>query len=368
MYHRPGLEHAQSFVRDPAGRMADGFFLGLQHPDRDSAIDDHGLQDPDRLLRERRLAVAEHPEHGVGILRRRASTYRPRRRTGCTTAPSCSRTAPTTSSCRSRWPSRPTSPQDASGKINGNLRFGGADVATAQSNMLYNNGAVFGANDWTWREESGDWRFYFIDVAKAPPPGTLFLTDTDWDDPAPYTDLDTLIFGPVGERVPGVRLHVADLRAVHPRHRRSERPCLPRHGHVGLRHGHRRRRGVGHRAGPGGPARGRAAPGGLRRGQVPRPVRDATSGRRASRRRAWSRRPRPTRALRRHLRVDARPARADGRGATASASRRRRSRRRSRTTRTTRRRRASRSRSRSTTPRARSSRFTFRATTSTCTS
>ena len=61
--------------------------------------------------------------------------------------------------------------------------------------MLYNNGAVFGANDWTWREESGDWRFFFMDVGKAPPAGTLFLTDTVWDDPAPYTDLDTLIFG-----------------------------------------------------------------------------------------------------------------------------------------------------------------------------
>ena len=38
MYHRPGANTLQSFVRDPNGRMADGIYLGLQHPDRDPAI------------------------------------------------------------------------------------------------------------------------------------------------------------------------------------------------------------------------------------------------------------------------------------------------------------------------------------------
>jgi hypothetical protein len=90
----------------------------------------------------------------------------------------------------------PTIAQDTDGNITGGLHFGGADVAAAQSNSLYNNGSVFGATDWTWRAESGDWRFFYFDVPDAPPAGTLFLADTTWDDAAPYTDLDTLIFGP----------------------------------------------------------------------------------------------------------------------------------------------------------------------------
>ena len=66
---------------------------------------------------------------------------------------------------------------------------------TPRTNSLYNNGSIFGANDWTWRQESGDWRFFYFNVANAVPDGTLFLTDTTWDDPT-VTDLDTLLFGP----------------------------------------------------------------------------------------------------------------------------------------------------------------------------
>ena len=55
---------------------------------------------------------------------------------------------------------------------------------------------MFGANDWSWRAESGDWRFFYFDVPTDVAPGTLFLSDTTWNDTAPYTDLDTLIFGP----------------------------------------------------------------------------------------------------------------------------------------------------------------------------
>jgi hypothetical protein len=85
--------------------------------------------------------------------------------------------------------------QDADGNLTGALKFGGADVAAAQSNLTYNNGSVFGATDWTWRPESGDWRFFYYDVAHTPPDGTMFLADTTWADAAPFTDLDTLIFG-----------------------------------------------------------------------------------------------------------------------------------------------------------------------------
>ena len=86
-------------------------------------------------------------------------------------------------------------PQDASGNITGALQFGGPGVQASQRDLPYNNGSVYGATDWTWRPESGDWRFFFYDVPKAPPDGTLFLADTSWDDAAPFTDLDTVLFG-----------------------------------------------------------------------------------------------------------------------------------------------------------------------------
>ena len=38
MYHRAGSNALQSFVRNPADRMADGIFLGLQHSARTKAI------------------------------------------------------------------------------------------------------------------------------------------------------------------------------------------------------------------------------------------------------------------------------------------------------------------------------------------
>ncbi len=194
MYHRPGANTLQSFVRDPAGRMADGLYVGLQHPDRDSAIDTTDFKIQIDFYENVDWPWVSTPSTASGSLT--ASIAVPAE------TPYGLYDGAIVLEDGANHVVVPVSvavaadvPQDAAGKINGNLRFGGADVATAQSNMLYNNGAVFGANDWTWREESGDWRFYFMDVAKAPPPGTLFLTDTTWDDPAPYTDLDTLIFG-----------------------------------------------------------------------------------------------------------------------------------------------------------------------------
>jgi hypothetical protein len=89
-----------------------------------------------------------------------------------------------------------TALQDADGRITGSVLFGGADVAAAQEDLLYNNGSVFGATDWSWRAESGDWRFFFMDVPEEPADGSLLLVNTTWDNAAPYTDLDTLVFGP----------------------------------------------------------------------------------------------------------------------------------------------------------------------------
>ena len=194
MYHRPGANTLQSFVRDPYDRMADGVYLGLQHPDRDPAIDTTDFKIQIDFYENVDWPWLTTPSTASGGFSASISVpmgtpYGMYDGAIVLENGSDSVVVPVSVAVAADVP------QDATGKITGNIRFGGADVAAAQWNMLYNNGAFFGANDWTWREESGDWRFYFMDVAKAPPAGTLFLSDTTWDDPAPYTDLDTLIFG-----------------------------------------------------------------------------------------------------------------------------------------------------------------------------
>jgi len=69
--------------------------------------------------------------------------------------------------------------------------FGGA----SSGDTLYDNAQVFGTQDWRWRAESGDWRFFFTDVPDSTPAGTNFLVKTDWQN-GPHTDIDTIIMGP----------------------------------------------------------------------------------------------------------------------------------------------------------------------------
>jgi hypothetical protein len=70
-----------------------------------------------------------------------------------------------------------------------------ADDATAR----YNNGVVQGGFDWAWRADSGDWRFFFVDVPDGQPEAARFMVRTVWQDEPGLTDIDTLIFGPTTE-------------------------------------------------------------------------------------------------------------------------------------------------------------------------
>ena len=87
-----------------------------------------------------------------------------------------------------------TATQDATTKeITGSTVFGGPGQSTADE--LYDNGSVFGASDWTWRAESGDWRFFFLDVPETPPAGHCSSQARPGTTRRPYTDIDTLVFG-----------------------------------------------------------------------------------------------------------------------------------------------------------------------------
>jgi hypothetical protein len=84
------------------------------------------------------------------------------------------------------------------------LQLGGYDAYAYDEGRPYKNAAVRGMFDWGWREETGDWRFFFFDVPyfETPdgtarfPSGTRLLVKDEWDDAAPHTDIDTVVLGP----------------------------------------------------------------------------------------------------------------------------------------------------------------------------
>jgi hypothetical protein len=181
-------------VRDPRQRMADGIYLGFYHNNRSAAIpktdfkirvdfytnsDWNWLTTPATASNSFQAKINVPANTPFGMYQGAIQLTR-----GAEQMP-----VPVSVAVAAQ------PAQDADGNLVGATQFGGTDVFNAQSDQLYNNGGVYSGTDWAWRAEAGDWRFYYYDLLKAPPPGTVFLTDTTWDDAAPYTDLDTLIFG-----------------------------------------------------------------------------------------------------------------------------------------------------------------------------
>ncbi len=197
MYHRAGSNALMSFLREPARRLkeADGIFMGLQHSLRSNAIPITDFQVQIDFYENVDWAWMSTPATASGSFAASISVPPGTPYGMYAGAIELSRSGdsmviPVSVAVAA------TATQDAAGNLTGALTFGGPAVAEAQKDLLYNNGSVFGANDWTWRAESGDWRFFYFDVGQEPPPGSLFLTRTTWDDTAPFTDLDTLLFGP----------------------------------------------------------------------------------------------------------------------------------------------------------------------------
>ena len=184
-----------NMVRDPASRMDDGVFVGFYHSLVSQAIPRTDFHFEVEFYKNQDWRWVTTPSTASGQFT--ASIHVPtgtpygmyegavvvRNRGQRSVVPVAVNVAATTE-------------QDPDGALSKPVTFGGAGVDRAQRDRLYNNGSVFDAKDWSWRSESGDWRFYYFDVPTAPPAGTKFLVGTDFAGPSPHNDLDTLVFGP----------------------------------------------------------------------------------------------------------------------------------------------------------------------------
>jgi hypothetical protein len=196
MYHRGFSNTVMNFVRDPAQRMDDGIFIGLQHPNTSGSnsttpfqIQIEFYENADWNWVETSPSVSGGGSFSATM--NVPADAEPGMYNGAITLTD----GPDVIVLPVSLTVAPTVEQDENGQLTSLLNFGGADVGESQSNYLYNNGAVFDAIDWSWRAESGDWRFFYFDVPEEPADGSLLLVETTWDDEAPPTDLDTLIFG-----------------------------------------------------------------------------------------------------------------------------------------------------------------------------
>jgi hypothetical protein len=81
------------------------------------------------------------------------------------------------------------------------------EIGSPPARTPYDNGAVFGYQDWTWRAESGDWRFFFVDEPNLMDGNFKedfkkhMLVEVAWPEPRnPFrmmqNDVDILVFGP----------------------------------------------------------------------------------------------------------------------------------------------------------------------------
>ena len=85
--------------------------------------------------------------------------------------------------------------------------FGGQ--AGQDADLPYPNGLVRGAQRWGYGPESGDWRFYHLEVPASGLDGTRLVLRSSWDDvwcdsgegqTVPRTDIDTRVFAPASDR------------------------------------------------------------------------------------------------------------------------------------------------------------------------
>ncbi|HET7091210.1 MAG TPA: S8 family serine peptidase, partial [Anaerolineae bacterium] len=197
-YHRAFANNHQLWVHDPLARMDDGLFIGLQHSQVSSAIptttfsfqvDFYGIDDnawlaestsslqvPAGASRTFDVTLSVPGDADAGIYEAALYVDDP----GDAGHLAHTTVVPVVVNVAEDF-----TPGDI-------VTLGGMDAFDADA--MYNNAGVQGTFDWSWRAESGDWRFFMLDVPVTPTVGTAWLIRDVWDDGYP-TDIDTLVMG-----------------------------------------------------------------------------------------------------------------------------------------------------------------------------
>ncbi|MDW8350679.1 MAG: S8 family serine peptidase [Anaerolineae bacterium] len=162
-YHRPGGNRNEVWIQNPVQRMDDGMFIGIRHLYRPNAA---------TLTTTLRYRIEFYKKSDVPWLSLSS---------GSVSVPATGSAAvQATVNVPANMPPGvyqaglyfndgthtsvvPVVLNVAAVFTNG-LTFGGQASYVYDANRPYNNGAVRGLFDWTWRAESGDWRFFFFDL------------------------------------------------------------------------------------------------------------------------------------------------------------------------------------------------------------
>ncbi|NLE61435.1 MAG: S8 family peptidase, partial [Planctomycetes bacterium] len=219
-YHRPGSNRLEMWVSNPLERMADGLFIGLRHTPTNRydgptnfrvRVEFYSEQDCPWLRLESQVASTPDLEPNE-VWATLSNTLPFNSFTAHAEPPADMNPGIYQAAIKIKAPMleeesyhtivipvamtvvHPTSMVGAT-----EWTLGGYETYTDayNSGRLYNNACVRGQYDWTWREESGDWRFFYQDFASVSPtsegPTEYMIVRDQWSAPAPYNDIDTVI-------------------------------------------------------------------------------------------------------------------------------------------------------------------------------
>ncbi len=180
-YHRPSSNRNEMWVHDPLNRMLDGMFIGIRHLYKGTynqnivlhyrvdfyqkvdatwmSTNDTSVSVPPNSSVPLTATVNVPADMSAGMYEAAIEIQDPGM---APTYPANTIVIPVTLNVGAQF---------ASG-----MTLGGKAVYNSpyNANSLYNNAAVRGLFDWSWRAESGDWRFFSVDVDNQPVTQEIF--------------------------------------------------------------------------------------------------------------------------------------------------------------------------------------------------